>query len=152
MFVVENTDNQNPLVSAVYISSARIGHEREVVNILRVSRENNQRAGLTGLLAYKDGNFLQILEGPQSELMRTVDVIGRDRRHAGMIVLAKRRIEERLFPDWSMAFREIEQFSPEESDLCSRLLEDGLLEEKHQSKPDLCYQLLISFKKNMRYA
>ncbi len=68
-----------------------------------------------------------------------------------MIVLAKRQMKERLFPNWSMAFREMNDLSHEDAALCSTLLEGAQLEEKIEAKPDLCYKLLLSFKKNMRY-
>ena len=140
------------LISTIYISSARVRNEDEIVEILRVSRKNNEPVNITGLLAYREGNFLQILEGPAAALTSTVERIGRDPRHVGMIVLSKRAVKERLFPDWSMAFRDTSSMSPEDAALCSTLLVDSTLEEKAKVKPDLCYQLLLNFKKNMRYS
>ncbi|MDQ2842373.1 MAG: BLUF domain-containing protein, partial [Acidobacteriota bacterium] len=66
--MVNDTQSQDSILSTVYISSARLQREDEIVDILRVSRKNNEQAGLTGLLAYKDGNFLQILEGPKEKV------------------------------------------------------------------------------------
>ena len=142
---------ESQLISTIYVSSARLQCEDEIVEILRVSRKNNEPVSITGLLAYKDGNFLQILEGPAQPLAATVERIGRDPRHSGMIVLSKRTVSERLFPDWLMAFRDIRHMSSEDAALCSTLLVDSSLEEKAKLEPDLCYKLLLNFKKNMRY-
>ena len=35
----------------------------DIVNTLAASREKNGKQGITGMLLYKDGNVLQILEG-----------------------------------------------------------------------------------------
>ena len=53
------------LVAAVYVSSAtRHLSEDENIGILRSAREHNEKSGVTGMLLYRDGNFMQVLEGP----------------------------------------------------------------------------------------
>jgi len=57
-------DQDNELVSLVYVSSSvRELDDSEILNILRTSQRNNERRNITGMLLYKDGNFLQVLEG-----------------------------------------------------------------------------------------
>ena len=141
---------EEQLSSIVYISSGRTQNLEEVREILRVSRINNTRLNITGMLAYKDGNFLQVLEGPESVLPSVVEMIERDNRHRGMIVLAKKSIKERLFPNWSMAFRDIKDLSPEEASFYSPFLDGSMLDEKFRSQPELCYKLLLTFKQSMR--
>ena len=47
------------LAAAVYVSSAvRPLTEDEILDILLVARQNNERLGVTGMLLYRDGNFL----------------------------------------------------------------------------------------------
>lgn len=149
--VVKSTELATPLLSAVYISSARFDGEEEILEVLRVSRKNNQLANITGLLAYKEGSFLQILEGPQGALTETLERISKDKRHSGMITLAKRELKERMFPDWSMAYQAMTALSPEEGALCSTLLDGNSLEKSFQAKQDMCYTLLQSFRRNMRF-
>ena len=48
----------------VYVSSAvRPFSKSELVELLNVTRDNNSRLGVTGMLLYRDGNFMQVLEG-----------------------------------------------------------------------------------------
>ena len=92
----------------VYVSSAREKFSKaELVELLEKSRANNSRLGLTGMLLYKDGNFIQTLEGDESVLRPLFAKISADYRHAGVIVLLDGKIESRNFPDWSMGFRDL---------------------------------------------
>ena len=53
------------LVSLIYVSSGvRVLTDAEIFEILTQSRRNNERCGITGLLLYRDGNLMQVLEGP----------------------------------------------------------------------------------------
>jgi len=52
------------LYSLVYVSSAvTFFSSAELVTLLEKSRANNTRLGISGLLLYKDGNTMQLLEG-----------------------------------------------------------------------------------------
>ena len=144
------TTDREPLTSIVYVSSGRSQQQANVMDILRISRVNNTRLNITGMLAYKDGNFLQILEGEHSTLSRVLEKIERDERHSGMIVLAKTHIEERLFPSWSMAFRELKDLSPDDAEAYSPFMDGSMLDDRFRSRPELCYKLLLSFKQSMR--
>jgi hypothetical protein len=35
---------------------------------MALSRENNAKRGVTGMLLYKEGNFIQVLEGDEREV------------------------------------------------------------------------------------
>jgi hypothetical protein len=59
-------------------------------------------------LLYKDRNFMQVLEGPEEEVRKLVEIIRADARHAGFIKLLDRAIEKREFSEWSMAFRNLD--------------------------------------------
>ncbi|MEL6406516.1 MAG: BLUF domain-containing protein, partial [Chloroflexota bacterium] len=51
----------------VYVSYAsHTMSESELVEILDTARENNQRLNVTGMLLYRDGFFIQALEGEQA--------------------------------------------------------------------------------------
>ena len=96
------------LVSLVYCSSAtrRFG-EPELAELLTVSRAGNTARGITGLLLYRDGEFVQILEGARShveELMRTID---RDPRHTDVRVLLEEPLHERRFAEWTMGYQSL---------------------------------------------
>jgi hypothetical protein len=87
----------------VYISSA-VGSVA-ILPIVAVSRVNNLRDGITGLL-YADGvRFLQALEGEAAMVERTYQRIARDERHRALVVLSQREVATREFGPWSMAER-----------------------------------------------
>ncbi|MDQ8184856.1 BLUF domain-containing protein [Pelagicoccus sp. SDUM812002] len=96
------------LVQIAYASSASTPFAKEdLISLLTKSRIKNQSGGITGLLLYKSGNFLQILEGESRIIKETLERIEADPRHRGFLTIFKRNIEEREFPDWSMAFRNL---------------------------------------------
>lgn len=139
------------LVSLVYVSSSvRKLDDSEIVEILRNSRRENKRRDITGMLLYKDGNFLQVLEGKEAKLTELMEKIERDGRHRGMILLMKKNIEERQFADWSMGFRDLGALSKDDQAAFSPFLTDSFLDEDFRGKPDRCYKLLLHFKGNIR--
>ncbi|GGB15724.1 hypothetical protein GCM10011380_01470 [Sphingomonas metalli] len=91
----------------LYISTAReqAGAPIDADAILAVSRRNNVRDGVTGLLLYDGRRFLQVLEGEEADVVRVFDRISRDPRHRAIVILSRRTIEAREFGDWSMAFQ-----------------------------------------------
>lgn len=96
------------IIQIAYASSATNPFSKEeLIELLNLSRKNNQQANVTGMLLYKSGNFLQILEGTPEIVEPLLAKISRDPRHHGVITLLKRPIETRDFHDWSMAFRNL---------------------------------------------
>ncbi len=93
--------------SFVYLSKAKNDFdERELPSILEVSQRNNRRDGVTGILLYKDGRFLQILEGDQATVRRIAQRIEADNRHNEFAVIID-ELMPRLFTDWSMGFADL---------------------------------------------
>jgi hypothetical protein len=89
----------------MYVSTASWTLDnRELAAILDVSRANNRRLDITGLLLFIDQAFLQILEGPEDAVREIFGRIERDQRHLGIRVLVQQRVAERLFGEWSMGF------------------------------------------------
>jgi hypothetical protein len=75
--------------------------------LLERTRKSNKEKGITGILLYKKTNFMQVLEGEESVLDALYSKISLDPRHHNVTQLAKERISKREFPDWSMAFRDL---------------------------------------------
>ena len=94
----------------IYISSApRQMTAPELAALLAQSRRNNAARGLTGLLLYHDGSFLQILEGEEPALSECFDRIARDPRHRQLIVLWRGAAEARVFPEWQMGYARLSE-------------------------------------------
>jgi hypothetical protein len=91
----------------VYFSTAA-GHQDAptIDGILTVSRANNARDAITGMLVAGGNRYLQVIEGPPRKIGALIDAICRDDRHVGVTVLVDRHIEAANFADWSMAFFE----------------------------------------------
>ena len=89
----------------VYCSSAvRPMDEAALTSLLLRARANNTRLGITGVLLYHDGSFLQVLEGAEAVVRSLFDRIVRDPAHSSVVELLSRPIEQREFPGWSMGF------------------------------------------------
>jgi hypothetical protein len=89
----------------IYMSTA-VGVLRadELDRIYLRAQSANARAGITGLLLFYEGAFLQTLEGPAAGVTSLSEKIRRDRRHSGIILLEAGPVEERAFPDSPMRF------------------------------------------------
>ena len=99
------------LNALVYVSSAvRLLSEAELAHLLDRARARNAREGITGVLLYAQGNFMQYLEGPPSGMATVYDIIKADPLHRGIIELLREPIAAREFSDWAMAFRDIRPF------------------------------------------
>jgi hypothetical protein len=93
------------IFQVIYASTGRnLFTEKKLNNLLEESRSANLKIGITGLLAYKDGNFMQSLEGQEQKVIELMQKISRDTRHFGIILMCKGFVERREFSNWSMAY------------------------------------------------
>jgi hypothetical protein len=89
----------------VYVSTAaRPMDDGALENLLVEARERNRREGITGMLVYCGGNFMQALEGSRQAVERIFASIKRDSRHRNVQMLLTFEDERRDFPDWSMGY------------------------------------------------
>lgn len=93
------------LVSLVYFSHAKRAYDDEaLLALLELCRVNNAKAGISGMLLYHDGNFVQALEGPRRAIEDLFQRIHHDPAHEGIIATAITPIKQRQFADWNMGF------------------------------------------------
>ncbi len=102
--------------SLIYISVApKVVAEETLFEILEQSRISNKARDITGCLAYIEGTikgeyhcrFIQILEGPESEVISLFDKIKQDSRHTDVSLIKAGVIEKRNFGSWEMGFEKI---------------------------------------------
>ena len=132
----------------VYVSvAAEKASKDDLLEILARSRTNNAEAGITGMLLYKDGNYMQVLEGEEKAVRDLYARIRRDPRHLGIVTLVEGRRDNRCFGDWSMGFQDLS--SPEARDVpgYSEFLNTPLTAEEFSSDPGQCERLLWAFKR-----
>jgi|LNFM01.1.fsa_nt_gb hypothetical protein len=90
----------------VYSSAARANlGEDELKTILERARVRNARRDLTGMLLFRDGVFIQLLEGSEVEVDLVFESIRRDPRHHRVTTLVDEPITQRAFESWAMAFK-----------------------------------------------
>lgn len=110
------------MIAIIYISSAvRPFSDDELAACLAQYREKNDRLEITGILLYKDGDFMQLIEGPEEAVRSLAKTIYGDPRHHGIIQLIERKTAAREFEDWSMEFQNV---SPTKGPLLAESLED----------------------------
>lgn len=98
----------SPLLFLAYASNATVPFTaKALLDLLAVSRRNNEQSDVTGMLLYRGGNFLQALEGPPDAVRATIQRISNDPRHSSIDVLLEEAAPERIFADWSMGFEEV---------------------------------------------
>ena len=96
------------LVQLIYKSVAEENFCRKVlVDILNVSRRNNQRVNITGMLLFADNSFLQVLEGEADDVESLYQKIKQDQRNRDVTVIIEEPIAERSFADWSMGYADL---------------------------------------------
>jgi hypothetical protein len=96
------------LFRIVYVStSVPPFTEAGLVTLLARTRPTNEAADVTGMLLYKDGNWLQVLEGPTQAVRDMFRKIRADRRHQDVTPVIEEPITGRLFDQWSMGFRNL---------------------------------------------
>lgn len=135
----------------IYASSATQAFSREdLLALLAKSRDNNARLGITGMLLYKDGNFIQALEGEEKAVVALYERIAADPRHTQLLPLLRGRQETRQFPEWSMGFRDLNSPEVRQTPGFSEFLNAPLSVAEFAADPTRCQKLLLTFKANMR--
>ena len=91
--------------SIVYMSEA-IGQfeEATLLYLLAQCYQANTQNGITGVLMYGGGQFIQVLEGPPAAVRRLYARIAADPRHGRLEILADGPIDRREFTGWHMSF------------------------------------------------
>jgi len=92
----------------IYISRAnREFSDPELEELLQIARIKNAARGVTGMLVYSKGSFLQVLEGPPSKVDEVYNKVEEDRRHRNVVLLKELSVREPCFPDWKMGFKRL---------------------------------------------
>lgn len=138
------------MFSLTYVSSAVAPFTAEDLEaLLNQCVRDNKRVGITGMLLYKDGNFMQSLEGPEDHVRRLHAKIGVDPRHRGLITLLQGDSGDRQFPNWSMSCRNLTGFKPSGIAGYDEFLNSPLTGAEFNGNPSRAHQLLLMFKSRM---
>lgn len=92
----------------VYVSAAvKPFTASELKDLLKESRDNNTRVGITGLLLYSEGMFMQLLEGYEDPVKQIFQKIEVAKRHTCVLKTAEGTTRKRIFAEWAMAFEAV---------------------------------------------
>lgn len=90
------------LVRLLYVSRAVPPGTDVTDSIFAASRKHNPAAGITGILCYGGGIYLQAIEGGRTAVNALFGKIMRDARHTDVVLLDYEEISERRFGGWTM--------------------------------------------------
>jgi hypothetical protein len=87
----------------MYCSRAATGVDGEELSLLlRQCRSHNGEAGITGMLCFSQGLFIQVIEGGRSAVNQLYQRILADPRHHDVVLLVYDEISQRRFAGWTM--------------------------------------------------
>lgn len=99
----------------IYVSQAKKPMDTAALEaLLSLSRQWNTAQGLTGMLIYRystdaeNGYFIQMLEGGEREVRALYEKIRRDKRHHTVLTLGEGEIDARMFSEWAMGFKNVD--------------------------------------------
>lgn len=92
---------------AYFSTSAQHFSEEDLNVLLATSQKNNKSIGITGVLLFIEGCFLQVLEGNEQSVKALYNKIKKDNRHYDLLTIFEGKKEERNFSKWSMGFRNL---------------------------------------------
>ena len=101
------------LVRLLYVSRA-VDKDcaKAIESILESSRSHNLGNGITGVLCYGGGVFLQAIEGGRNAVNDLYSHIVADPRHTDVVLLHYEEITERRFSSWTMGQVNLERVNP----------------------------------------
>src|SRR5690606_10342979 len=91
-------------VRLLYVSRAvdKDCNKAAIESILEASRAHNLHNGITGVLCFGGGIFLQAIEGGRSAVNALYNHLVADARHTDVVLLHYQEISERRFGGWTM--------------------------------------------------
>ena len=134
------------LIQLIYVSTAVIELPEHMLDaILESSVRHNGAHGITGLLLYRRGSFMQVLEGEAADVDEVYRRICRDQRHYAVMELLREEIAERSFARWSMGFHRVEDSDLQDRPEFAPLLFKGFSAESIGARPGKALHVLQSF-------
>jgi hypothetical protein len=92
----------------IYVSTMAGVSEHDLGAILESSIRHNQLNGITGMLLYYRGGFMQVLEGDEANVLETFGRICADKRHHDVLTLSLAETPFRHFENWSMGYKYVD--------------------------------------------
>jgi hypothetical protein len=113
------------MIRLIYCSKAsKLLSNDDLEAMLEKARENNVKKDITGLLVVKGYSFFQWLEGEESSVIELFNKIKDDERHHSVFVMNQENVDNRVFGDWSMGYKNIDKLTDLESNKLKNFSDD----------------------------
>ncbi|MGZ3768362.1 MAG: BLUF domain-containing protein [Bdellovibrio sp.] len=131
----------------VYISEAVMDISySDIHDILDKARKFNHKENVTGLLIFRDGYFIQLLEGKEDSVRKVLNRILLDDRNYSLRVVTESMSEQRLFSEVPLAFYDGDISSNSTEGLVS--LFDACTEKNEKLPAETILPLFCKFKES----
>ncbi len=117
--------------------------KEELLQLLEHARIRNERLGITGLLLYKSGNFMQMLEGQKGTVLNLLKSIQQDPRHHDVTTINSGEILTRNFPNWTMGFTDMD--TCENFPKLADYVQESLLDRRFSEDSQFAYKFMLTF-------
>jgi hypothetical protein len=98
--------------AVAYVSRATLDFDVAALESLADrAAEKNRRLAVTGYLSFRQGVFLQYLEGEPQVIAELMNTIAADNRHRLVRQIHLGDVEDRVFADWSMRYLSASDFA-----------------------------------------
>lgn len=104
---IASTETRTETLKSLVYSSVAVApfNDAELDALLLQARARNEALGVTGMLSYHGGSFIQFLEGSEEHVAELMADIEADPRHTDVRILIDERIAERQFSSWTMGYQ-----------------------------------------------
>ncbi len=93
------------MLQIIYKSKASVPFAQpELHALLRIAQTHNRSKGITGMLVYHNGCFLQLLEGEEQVVLGLMTHIAADKRHHQLKIISQDMVTAREYDGWTMGF------------------------------------------------
>lgn len=133
------------LVQLIYVSKLANKNEMVIGAIHDSAVRHNTRNGLTGMLLYRDGSFMQVLEGPRDRVLVTYNRIQLDPRHTHHELILEEPLSARNFPSWSMGLCHLLNSEVSKYAEFGPYLQDGFDVGQIRAQPGVALSILKTF-------
>ncbi len=129
--------SMDALINLVYMSRAQSAFAtREARHQLKIQASSyNATHHITGLLIFSQGFFLQILEGPETQVDDLYTRISADPRHGDIVLLTRTMISIRHFSEWALGIVDTEDTANHHLGVAGRLAAINVLRERAHVQP-----------------
>lgn len=95
----------------IYLSKHKTLTVSELEELLKEARKNNAQHEVTGILYYDDKHFIQLIEGPKTNILQLYNNLLKDNRHQEFNLQELKETPARGIPEFYMKYtRNLEEF------------------------------------------